>query len=283
MNRTPIAAPADEPYEPTVTFILITPKMAEEWLGKNIGNRNVRDARVRLFAADIAAGKWAQTAEAIKFDWNGRLIDGQHRLNAVLLAGKPARMLVARGLDPDAQKVLDTGSKRTSADALRMHGSTANYAIISAAIKLIVGIENGTVTSTNSRVPELTNTQILDYYNGREEALESAATFGRRIAKSTLAMASVATAFAYQALDLDADVAIDFLTDLEQMRTAGDGDPRYTLIRRLQRARETGERSSQAQQYFFFIRAWNAARKGERLSRLMDTTRTGALTIPRAS
>lgn len=264
---------------PTFEVVTVTPVIAEEWLGKNTGNRNVRDAKVRMLAADMRDGNWLLTGEAIKFDWRGRLIDGQHRLLAIIEAGVSVRILVARGLVPEAQLVLDTGAKRSAADALRMAGEHSNHVVIAAAIRILASFESGQLRTTASRPAEMSNAQILDWYRGREEALAAAAIAARRVCKVTGAMASVVVAFTYLASQVDPEAALRFLDDIENMRTNGKGDPRYTLIIRLQRIRDWGERTSQAQQLYYFLRAWNAWRAKTPLHGMKDTTAKGPALI----
>lgn len=273
-----LTSPADH-MGPTFAVTTVTPAMAEEWLGKNGGNRNVRDAKVKMLAADMRDGNWLLTGEAIKFDWTGRLIDGQHRLLAIISANASIRILVARGLVPEAQHVLDTGAKRSAADALRMAGEHSNQGVVAAAIRLLAAHQSGILRTTASRPPEMSNAQILDWYAGREEALAAASLTSRRVAKVTGAMTSVVAAFAYLASEVDAEAAYRFLDDIQNMRTTGKGDPRYTLILRLQRIRDYGERSSQAQQLYYFTRAWNAWRAGKALHGMKDTTAAGPAVI----
>ena len=45
-------------------------------------------------------GEWKLNGKSICFDWNGRLLNGQHRLSAVVRSGVPLTTLVVRGLDP---------------------------------------------------------------------------------------------------------------------------------------------------------------------------------------
>src|SRR5690606_37222008 len=107
-----------------IEIVTVTPELASEWLTANKGNRTQRPKVIAAYSRDMTAGEWLFTGEAIKFDWNDRLIDGQHRLEAVLLAGASVRMLVIRYLDPRVQYVLDTAAKRTAGDALRFAGVT---------------------------------------------------------------------------------------------------------------------------------------------------------------
>lgn len=73
----------------------ITPEKAQKWLGRNHpDNRGVAHNRVEAFAGDMREGHWKVTHQGIAFDAEGRLIDGQHRLLAVVSSGKTVRMMV---------------------------------------------------------------------------------------------------------------------------------------------------------------------------------------------
>lgn len=100
----------------------VTPEQAAKWLESNIANRDVRTVRVREYATAMSEGRWLYTADPIRFDEDGRLIDGQHRLLALVKAGLPLEMHVVRGLSRDAQDAVDTGAARTASDALKVRG-----------------------------------------------------------------------------------------------------------------------------------------------------------------
>lgn len=102
---------------------LVTPEMALKWLAANPSNRPVSDPVVRQYAADMKAHRWKTTHQGIAFDRSGDLLDGQHRLRAVIRAGVPVRMLVFRDCDRATFDRLDTGRKRTAADALSIDGT----------------------------------------------------------------------------------------------------------------------------------------------------------------
>jgi len=107
---------------PSATFEEITPKVAEKMLAGNKGNRNLRRMRVNQLVRDITLGQWKVTGDAIKFDTTRRLVDGQHRLVAIVEAGKTCTSLVIRNLDPGAIIALDTGASRTPGDSLVVAG-----------------------------------------------------------------------------------------------------------------------------------------------------------------
>lgn len=112
----------------------ITPNVAKEYLSKNYKNRNVRQHIVRKYAADMKNGYWQLTPQGISFYENGDLADGQHRLEAVILANCPVDMLVTYDV-PKSCTIQDRGSIRSTADVLRMEG-LASYAASHASVSL---------------------------------------------------------------------------------------------------------------------------------------------------
>lgn len=97
--------------------IVITPAMAQEILdSSNTGNRRVRMWWVIALSSSIARGDWLLTHQGIAFDENGRLIDGQHRLRAIVLSGTSVKMFVFQGLDPRGFMAIDVGVKRSTSD-----------------------------------------------------------------------------------------------------------------------------------------------------------------------
>jgi hypothetical protein len=108
-----------KPVAPRYELVDVTPAIAELWLATyNLANRTPREARVATYARDMAAGRWTFTTQGISFGTDGRLLDGQHRLMAVVQAGVTVRMLVWHGVPLDA--VFDTGTARSLADVLHL-------------------------------------------------------------------------------------------------------------------------------------------------------------------
>lgn len=90
----------------------ITPKDAMLILEKNINNRKLNKKKVENYVRDLKSDNWITTSgETIKFDLKGNLIDGQHRLQAIIDADKTAIMYAAYNCHPDAQKVIDLGNR----------------------------------------------------------------------------------------------------------------------------------------------------------------------------
>lgn len=104
----------------------IDPIKAQQFLDSaNYENRRLRGWWVQSLANAMRRGEWILTHQGISFDTTGRLIDGQHRLAAIVEYGKPIEMAVSKGVDPDAFKVVDSGIKRTISDQTHLHKKTA--------------------------------------------------------------------------------------------------------------------------------------------------------------
>lgn len=102
--------------------IQVDPACAERWLAHNVSNRRQRPAQIKRISEAMAAGEWLNTEDPVKFDEDGNLIDGQHRLRAVIRSGCTVEMTVVRGLPRQVQDVVDIGATRTASDALQVRG-----------------------------------------------------------------------------------------------------------------------------------------------------------------
>jgi len=105
--------------------ILITPELAKKWLDKNVkNNRPVMKNTVKCYARLMKSGGWNLTHQGIAFDEEGYLIDGQHRLHAIIEANIPVEMNVTYNVHhtPGEAFTIDMGRKRTYANIAVMSG-----------------------------------------------------------------------------------------------------------------------------------------------------------------
>lgn len=143
---------------PAIVWEVITPQLAEEYLGKNASrNRNLLGASIQKFSNDMAAGRWRRIGDAIRFDKEGFLIDGQHRLHSIVKANVEIVLPVLRGLAADDIHVIDTGRARTPANMLQISGYD-NTTLRAAALRILLHIKQGPVTTrsiTSYTFPEI--------------------------------------------------------------------------------------------------------------------------------
>lgn len=103
-----------------LTIETISPKQAEKYLQFNSNNRPLRKSLVNQYAKDMASGRWKLTHQGVAFNCDGTLLDGQHRLAAIVESKASVQMLVARGVQSSSQLVMDDHARRSAADALSL-------------------------------------------------------------------------------------------------------------------------------------------------------------------
>lgn len=102
--------------------MLVTPEMARLFLDRNINNRDIKPSVVDKYARDMRSGNWQFNGVPIQFDWNGVLIDGQHRLLALVEAGVALEFVIETGLDPASRTTIDIGATRDVYNAFQYAG-----------------------------------------------------------------------------------------------------------------------------------------------------------------
>ena len=100
--------------------VIVTPELAGQMMSKNERNRKIRTGAVGRIDEDIRNGNWVLNGESIKLDKDGYVIDGQHRLAAIVLAGIPVETYVAYDVERSAAMTIDTGIRRTESDVIRI-------------------------------------------------------------------------------------------------------------------------------------------------------------------
>lgn len=102
--------------------ILIANKQLVDWmLSLNTHNRNKKTHQIRKIIYDIKRNDWTLTNQGFGISNTGVLIDGQNRLYAMAaLDYPPLEILVVTGLDMKSQSLVDTHTKRTTGDIMRL-------------------------------------------------------------------------------------------------------------------------------------------------------------------
>lgn len=127
-------------------FTLVTPEMAKQFLLQNTSNRGLRRSTVAKYAATMASGNWVLSPEGICFSSLGRLLNGQHRLSAVVASGVSVPFLIISNVSEDIFSVLDRGLTRTFSDAVGISKKLAEVGRFAALIVSNDGNLNNSVT-----------------------------------------------------------------------------------------------------------------------------------------
>lgn len=273
---------------PRAELIDVTPEMAKEWLTHNKRNRNLRDNRVGTYAAAMDADDWMVTGDGPKFTTDGRLINGQHTLEAVVASGKTVRMFVFFDMPAEAQLVMDMGAKRTVADALKFSGVTGcSLTALAAAARIGVLWDEGFLkhSAQSGTAREVTSLEAIEWVENNPDAIP--ATANADLLRKSLPLPPSVLAFANMMLTrIDSAKAAQFFGLAANFQTSGKGDPIYTMLRRYQAAAANREKFRAPQHLFLMFRTWNAWIDGEPLFQLkMGSVATNAgglspITIP---
>lgn len=241
----------------STTTETITPKMAESWLEKNSDdNRSVRDHHVQLLAKEMKEGRWKLNGEAIIFDYNGRLLDGQHRLYASFTYGHAFETVVVRGVDPAAFQTLDSGMKRSAGDVLKKAG-IAYGKLTAAAVRLVHFYETG--RKDHLAVARMSNAETLVMVERYPRIVDAVAEVGPKDALSRLCSQTAVAAFAYFAIEADSATATEFLDALATGENLRRGDPRLTCRNYFINLKQGGRRLHHRIHLALLIKAWNAS------------------------
>lgn len=113
----------------------VTPDMAQHLVdAANFGNRKLKPSVVSKYAKLMRDGDWKLSPETIAISKTGRLLNGQHRMHAIVKSGVTCRFLFATGFDDDVFGVLDRGAKRSISDATGVDIKLAQTATVLVAL-----------------------------------------------------------------------------------------------------------------------------------------------------
>lgn len=120
-----------------------TPNVAEEYLAMNTANyRKLNLSMVSRYAKDMSDGMWKENGEPIEISKSGKLLNGQHRLRAIIKSGVTVNMVVVEDIDDNAVTTYDNHSKRSDVQAgiaLGLGGYARSTQAFSMAAMLITG------------------------------------------------------------------------------------------------------------------------------------------------
>jgi hypothetical protein len=241
-----------------IETVEVTPNIAAAWLDKNKNNRRKNARYVDQFARDMAGGAWRLTADSIKFDIHGNLIDGQHRLTACVKSGVPFRTVVAYGVEPSAQDVVDTGKARSLGDMLSLHEVT-NHNHVAATYKLLINEKHDRAKFGGSS--SVTHAETIKAYRKHPKLPLFVPQPGSMPRGFSCSHVGLINYVASTILNKQERAAAMF-TVLKTGAPDYDGDPIHRFREKIIRAAADRTTLSQQARYFTLKMCWNAfARK----------------------
>lgn len=258
-------------------IVTMTPAMALKWIeDSNFDNRVLSDRNVDKIARDIKAGNWVYDGNSIKFDTQGNLIDGQHRLYAIVRSQKTVNLLVVRDLADEAKGVIDTGKSRTGSDVLHFRGYT-NTNVLAAVCRLKIGYDkckgDMKAWSAGRAGDRLSPIEICNEVTNTPELVDAVSALQNfKFVRKTMGL-GVPTFCYYLFHKIDPYQAENFFHVLEKGISLQEGHPILTLRNYLivpENRYKIGGRgnSKPAHLMAVIIKSWNAYRTGKTTQRM---------------
>lgn len=235
--------------------MVITPEIAAKWLHSNEKNRVKSQSVVREYARAMKESRWRLNGETIKLSPDGRLIDGQHRLQACVDSQCAFESYVVTGVDPDAFDTVDIGKKRSAGDIIGIDG-VKNATSTASAVKWICAIREGLWHIGSIRMPADETRLFLAAEPGVEASVQAI-----MVSRSIIAP-GMAGALHYLFSEKDEDAADKFFNDLGRGTNLAQGDAVLLLREKLIKERMNKTRLPQPEIAALCIRAW-ARRRGD--------------------
>ena len=251
-----------------------TPKQAQVELDKLAEtphvNRKAKAGYAEAIASAWERGEWIQTGDTIKFNENGDLMDGQHRMQAVVISDRTTEFVVVEGISSDAIRVIDAElAKRSLADQLGIEGFR-NTVPLASVVRAGWAFElKGSPQIGGSQSRSLTMAEALDFIE-RRPSIEASAVAGLKFkGRESVGI----TAREYGTLwDIMFHINPSTTTDFFDQISFGYGGEKGSPVTRL-RTRINAHEAQDGQhsiQYVMgiFIKAWNAEVEGRNLRSL---------------
>lgn len=239
--------------------VKVTPEVARGWLLRNNTNRKLKWDAVLRYKSMLASGYWSGTnGETIKITVEGDLIDGQHRLNAVIELDIPVWLDVKFNCRKEDYKTVDQGVPRSVADNLHAIGYT-NPTQVASASRMILSFHAGGfgkvafpklyLTNFAEKHPEL---QALAARVHKAHAILPASPF-----VAVMWMASQRS---------DMNKVNEFIQQVITGEVIATGDPALAL--RNEGLKVGGKRKTESERWFAVSAiAWNAFIKNQKLAK----------------
>ena len=246
--------------------VLFDKERAVECLARNVEqNRNIRKTHVKRLAGDMENERWHFTGVPVVFDSRGYLIDGQHRMAAIIQADITVPLVVVVTTGEKTMHVMDCGAKRSGADVLTFEGFT--YAAKRAALLPMLSA----YYSNSQRLPRkwnATNAELPALAARFTDADASLAEASKIGTDRSLNIAPTSIAFAHYILSKkDAERATEFFNRFHDGAELEKGDPVLALRRSLVFTRD-GRNTPVWVGAVKIVKAWNFRATGRQVAKI---------------
>ena len=244
--------------------IMLPPEMARQMLERNTINRPLNQPHVNRIARQIRGKLWRYNGDTIKVSTDEDVLDGQHRLWAIIEANMAVETVVVRGISREAFATIDTLSKpRSGADILAINGLERHLKDVASALTWLLRWQRGCVENYKDAFNRVENSDIEAAFADHPlivKAVERAITV-RRVGNVGI------IAFLFYVLsNRNAELAERFIATLFEPEAVSAEDPFFQLRKYF--LSDHHQRKNPVTTIALCIKAANAAHQGKRMRTL---------------
>jgi len=245
------------------SFELVTPKRAKELLEKNICNRSVNERKVKEYSYFMECGKWGETHQGIAISKTNKLIDGQHRLLAIIKSGVSLMQNITTEVEDESFAKIDIGYNRTSGVMMDVAGVKNYNAHASGIAKMIVLVKRERPSGGGGGNKELfiLGQDVIDEYYSHQEIYDEIHVISshyyckfRIISKSVL---YAAIAYLHFTKKWELNFIYDFLKQLYKEKPT-ENNTLNVFFNALMKNLVSNKKYATPQSFAFFVKTWNA-------------------------
>lgn len=144
---------------------IVTPEQAQEWRDGAAKNRRIHPGKVKEYENDILSGHFTETPQGISFNRDGVLLDGNHRLQAIINTGIPTLLTIAHDVPDDA--VFDRGIVRTTGESLYMR----NQIDVIMSSTRVMSVVNTYLRAAAKNSRTITESVIAEFINKNQDQI----------------------------------------------------------------------------------------------------------------
>lgn len=258
------------PIPAVPVVMLVTPAIAADWLeNRNIGNRSKSAVTARRYGRLLQAKRWKCTHQGVAFNRDGFLIDGQHRLMAIVATGIAIKLFVipfVEGMDEETFDVLDSGHRRQAAQLLDGPGATAR-----AAAARYLGVVDDSFGPEHKIVQDILATSVetadvLEVVKDWPELMAWASVVGNANKNAHIPPGPHLAVLAQAERSPHRDQIESWLEGINSGAGLGSQDPRLLVRNRfISGTRIAQGQVGQCRAYRLLVKAWNAHATGRGL------------------
>ena len=238
---------------------------------KNAHNRPISQSTVERYTQEIRANRWKANGQSICFGRSGNLLNGQHRLKAIVAANKSIECLVVWGVEDSAFDTIDDGNKRSLADVFAV-SKELHPKLLSAGVRFLWVYATGQIATRDLRRGTIATKPILEDTLKKHPGMRQSTKFYSLIKArpgGLLVPAGMAIGLHYLFSLVDEKKADEFFNVLQSGIGLSEGHPILMLRARLITGKkESSTHLTNSAIYFYTVTTWNAFVADEPMRRL---------------